>query len=93
MKDPDKPDGPELPAGKDHGYLWRLYTYWRFEEKDGGVYVESEAVSLTRDVPAGLGWLIGPFVTSIPRESLQMTLENTRSAIHARAAARRKVKN
>jgi hypothetical protein len=88
-----KPDEREKPVGDDGGFLWRLDSWWRYEEKDGGVYIESEAVSLTRDIPAGLGWLIGPFITSIPRESLQMTLENTRSAIQGRAAARRKVKN
>ena len=58
VENADKPDERELPAGKDHGFLWRLYSYWRFEERDGGVYVECEAVSLTRNVPAGLGWLI-----------------------------------
>jgi hypothetical protein len=25
----------------------------------------------------GLGWLVGPFVTSIPRDSLTFTLETT----------------
>jgi hypothetical protein len=57
---------------------------WRFEEKDQGVYVEVESISLTRDIPMGLGWLIKPFVTSIPRESLVMTLGATRSAVEAR---------
>ena len=52
---------------------------------DGGVYVQSEVVSLTRDIPAGLGWLIGPFVTSIPKESLAFTMEATRKAVVARA--------
>ncbi len=88
-----KPDEREKPVGEDGGFLWRLDSWWRYEGKDGGVYIESEAVSLTRDIPAGLGWLIRPFVTSIPRESLEMTLENTRSALQERAAARRKVKN
>jgi len=69
-----KPDEHELPAGKDHGFLWRLYSYWRFEERDGGVYVECEAISLTRNVPAGLGWLIEPIVRKLPRESLVNTL-------------------
>ncbi|HEX7962140.1 MAG TPA: hypothetical protein VF493_19650 [Terriglobales bacterium] len=80
-KDPNKPDGPELPAGKDHGYLWRLNTYWRFEEKDGGVYMQCEAISLTRDIPFGLGWLLRPLVTSIPRQSLNRTLGQTRAVI------------
>jgi hypothetical protein len=67
VKDPSDPNGPELPAGNDHGYLWKLYSYWRFAEKDGGVYVQCEAISLTRDIPFGLGWLIRPLITSIPR--------------------------
>jgi hypothetical protein len=81
VKDPDKPDGPELPAGKDHGYLWRLFTYWRFEEKDGGVYMQCEFLSLTRDIPFGFGWLLRPLVTSIPRQSLTRTLMQTRGVI------------
>ena len=69
------------PAGDDHGFLWRLYSYWRFVERDGGVYVECEAVSLTRDVPTGLGWLIEPIVRQLPRESLVSTLRKTRVAL------------
>ena len=71
----------ELPIGRDGGYLWRLYTYWRFLERDGGTYVQCEAISLTRSIPRLLGWLIGPFVTSIPRESLTFTLVTTRTAL------------
>jgi len=73
----------ELPVGEDHGFLWRLYTYWRFVEQDGGVYAQCEAISLTRDVPSGLGWLVGGFVESIPRESLVFTLNSTRKALAA----------
>jgi hypothetical protein len=69
------------PSGHDRGFLWRMNTYWRFEQKDGGTYVECQSISLTRDIPAGLGWLIGPYVTSVPRESLTFTLATTRSAV------------
>ena len=75
----------EKPPGEDGGFLWRMETWWRMEERDGGVYVQSEVVSLTRDIPAGLGWLIGPFVTSIPKETLTFTLEATRKAVEMRA--------
>ncbi|HEY2499742.1 MAG TPA: hypothetical protein VGK24_21995 [Candidatus Angelobacter sp.] len=81
LKDPDKPDGEELPVGSGHGYLWRLNTYWRFQEKDGGVYLQCEALSLTRDMPIGLGWLIKPLVTSIPKQSLNHALGQTRNVI------------
>jgi hypothetical protein len=74
------------PKGHDRGFLWRMNTYWRFEEKDGGTYVESQSISLTRDIPAGLGWLVGPFVNSIPRESLTFTLATTRTAVLERIA-------
>jgi len=81
VKDAGHPDGEELPVGKDSGYLWRLNTYWRFQEKDGGVYVQCEAVSLTRDIPTGLGWLLRPLVTKIPKESLNRALGRTREVV------------
>ncbi|HEV3317371.1 MAG TPA: hypothetical protein VG488_10395, partial [Candidatus Angelobacter sp.] len=68
-------------VGKDSGYLWRLNTYWRFQEKDGGVYLQCEAVSLTRDIPIGLGWLLRPLVTKIPKESLNKILGKTRDVV------------
>jgi hypothetical protein len=71
----------EKPVGNDGGFLWRLNTYWRFLERDGGTFIQCEAVSLSRGIPIGLGWLIGPFVTSIPRESLLFTLERTRKTL------------
>jgi hypothetical protein len=81
VADAGKPGERELEPGHDHGFLWRLYSYWRFEERDGGVYVECEAVSLTRNVPAGLGWLIEPIIRNLPRESLARTLSGTRAAL------------
>ncbi len=84
------PDESEKPVGKDGGFLWRLNSYWGFVERDGGVYVECESVSLTRNIPTGLGWLIRPLVTSIPRESLEHTLSATRTAaLHGRVSSRR----
>jgi len=73
--------GRELPPGHDHGFLWRLNSYWRFEERDGGVYVECEAISLTRNVPLGLGWLVNPIIRSLPQESLANALLATRKAL------------
>jgi hypothetical protein len=75
------------PQGHDRGFLWGMDTYWRFQEKDGGTYVECQSVSLTRDIPTGLGWTVGPFVTSVPRESLTFTLVTARSAELQRIAS------
>ena len=83
VEDAGTPQERELPVGRDGGYLWRLYTYWQFVERDGGVYLQCESITLTRGIPTGLGWLIKGFVTSIPRESLVFTLEMTRKALQA----------
>jgi hypothetical protein len=75
------PDERERTDGSDHGYMWRLNSYWRIEEKDGGVYVENESITLTRTVPPLLAWLVNPLTKSIPRDVLIHTLTNTRSAV------------
>jgi len=86
LKDPGETGETELPEGNDSGYLWRLNSYWRYAGRDGGVYVECEAVSLTRDVPWGVSWIIVPIIRSLPRESLRNTLESTRNAVLAQRA-------
>ncbi len=83
-----KSDEREKTPGDDDGFMWRMETWWRMEERDGGVYVQSEVASLTRDIPSGLGWMIRPFVTGIPKESLTFTLQATRKAIEARRLER-----
>jgi hypothetical protein len=70
------PKERRLSGDEEHGFLWRLNTYWSFEERDGGLYLQVEVVSLTRSVPRGLGWVIGPYVESVPRESLEFTLRS-----------------
>lgn len=88
VKDSDHPDGEEWPVGQGRGYLWRLNTYWRFEERDGGVYMQCEALSLTRDIPFGLGWLLKPLVTKIPKESLDRALGQTRTVVEEKLKGR-----
>lgn len=81
VEHPGTAEERQKPIGRDGGYLWRLNSYWRFLERDGGTYLQCESLSLTRGIPLGLGWVIGPFVTSLPRESLEFTLVTTRRAL------------
>ena len=81
VENPGKSDEREKTPGDDGGYMWRMETWWRMVEADGGVYLQSEAASLTRDLPAGVGWMVGPFVNSIPKDTLTFTLEATRKAV------------
>jgi hypothetical protein len=88
VENPGKSNEHEKTPGDDGGYLWRMESWWRMREADDGVYLQSEVVSLTRDIPTGLGWLVGPFVTAIPKETLTFTLEAARKAVQARKAAK-----
>jgi hypothetical protein len=69
------------PEGQDDGFLWRLNSYWSFTRVRGGLQMECEAISLTRDVPVGLGWLVTPVITDLPREELAFTLRATRKTL------------
>jgi hypothetical protein len=86
VENPGSKEERVLPPGTGQGFLWNLNSYWTWEEKDGGVYLECRAVSLSRDVPTGLGWIVDPIIRSLPKESLQATLESTRKAVLAQAA-------
>jgi hypothetical protein len=70
-----------LLASEEHGFLWRQNTYWSYAESDGGLYVQIESVSLSRSIPHGLAWAVGPFVESVPRESMEFTLLSVCSAL------------
>jgi hypothetical protein len=72
--------------GQDDGFLWHLNSYWSFTRVHGGLQIECEAVSLTRDVPIGLGWLVTPVIANLPREALEFTLRATRNALIEYAA-------
>jgi hypothetical protein len=84
VEDPGTAQERLKPEGRDGGYLWRINSYWRFLERDGGTYIQCETITLSRRIPIGLGWLVGPFVTSIPKDSLEFTLTTTRQALLAR---------
>jgi hypothetical protein len=81
VSEPGKPGEHELPVGQDRGLLWRLNGYWFFEERDGGVYIACESVTLTRDIPLVLAKLLGPIIHDFPGEALRASLEQTRKSI------------
>jgi len=87
IESPGTPKESALGPDQNHGFLWRLNTYWSYEERDGGLYMQIESVSLSRSVPAGLAWAIKPFVESVPRESLEFTLRSTCNALENKPAS------
>jgi hypothetical protein len=97
VEDAGKPTERAWPPDAGYGFLWRLNSYWRFLERDGcvyveclerdgSVYVECRAISLSRNIPKALRWIIEPMIDKFPRESLRATLEATRRAAENRQA-------
>ena len=87
---PGTPSEHALSPSEAHGFLWQLNTYWSYEEKDGGLYLQIETISLTRSIPTGLKWMIGPYVESIPRESMEFTLRAACNALRQQKTEMRK---
>ncbi len=90
VAEPDTPEEHERPVGEDSGFLWRQNSYWRLVDADGGVYVELITLSLSRDIPTGLGWVVGPFVNSIPKETLESMLSTTRRVLRDNVRAKQR---
>ena len=78
-------DEHEAPANTGRGLIWRLYSISRFEQRDAGVYVELEAVVLSRDVPGALRWLVDPIVRRTSKSSMRVSLEKTGGAVLERS--------
>jgi len=75
----------KLPPDEGSGYIWRLYSIARFGERDGGVYVELEAMALSRDIPVEVRWAADPIVRRVSRNSLSTSLRQMREAVYSKA--------
>ena len=76
-----------LPPGTGNGYIWRVHSIARYEERDGGVGLELEAIALTRDIPVSVRWLVNPIVNHLSINSLVTTLQQTKDAVNSLQAA------
>ena len=81
MRNAGQPDEQMLPQGEGLGFLWAMNSYWRVEQRDGGVYIECEVVTLARSIPFGMGALLRPTIESFASESLENTLKAKRRAV------------
>ena len=84
VKNRGKPEERQRPVGDDRGFLWRHISYWRFLQKDSGTYVQCEALALSRDLPAVLGWVIGAFLKGVHKEFLFDMVNGTRAGLLSR---------
>jgi len=72
------------PEGEGSGYIWELYSVARLEQRDSGVYIEIEAIALSRDIPAALRFVADPIVRRVSRNSLLISLQQTEQAVRGR---------
>jgi hypothetical protein len=75
-----------LPENHGTGFIWRLHTFTRYEERDGGVYLETEAVALSRDIPGALRWFVEPIVRRVSGNSMTTSLRQTQAAVRTHSA-------
>jgi hypothetical protein len=73
----------KLPSGEGSGYIWRLHGITRYEEGDGGVYMEIEAMALSREIPGAMRWAVDPIVRRVSKGSLITSLRQTQDAVSA----------
>ena len=83
IQDYGEPSQHEMPLNAGNGYIWRLCNISRFEERDGGVYIELEAIALSRGVPTSVRWVVDPVVRRVSRDSLLVSLQKTEGAVRS----------
>jgi hypothetical protein len=81
INDYGQPAEHKLPPNEGHGYIWRIYDLTKFEERDGGVYIEVEAIALSRDISASLRWLTKAVIERVSRNSMSTILDRTKDAV------------
>jgi hypothetical protein len=68
-------------VGSNHGYLLRLYSYWRVAAVEKGVYVEGESVSLCGEFGA-MTRALGSMLLGInPEKTLRHSLTSIRDSV------------
>ena len=86
-----QPNERLLPPDHGRGYIWRLHTITRYEERDGGVYVEMEAIALSRDIPAAIRWFVAPAIARFSQSEIMTSLRQTREAVTTAAKPEQRV--
>jgi hypothetical protein len=82
-----EPGEHRIPEGEGGGYIWKLYSIARFEQRDGGVYVELEAIALSRDIPVAVRLVADPIVRRVSRDALHTSLRQTEEAVRGNVLA------
>ncbi|MCU1324632.1 MAG: hypothetical protein JWN34_2 [Bryobacterales bacterium] len=80
QRDPKNPAAGYFPEGEDHGFLWKTNTYWSVRERDGGLDMQVDSISLSRPSPVGVGW----WGNRRAKDAVENMLRDTKAAIESR---------
>ena len=81
------PSERRIPEGEGSGMIWRVMNISRYVERDGGVYMELEALLLSREIPSSVKWIAEPIVRRLSRSSIMTSLKQTGAAVQRRQEA------
>ena len=87
VEDYGQPSERRLPEGEGGGYIWKLFSIARLEQRDGGVYVEMETVALSREIPAMVRLVVDPIVRRVSRNSMLTSIQQTEEAVRCNSVA------
>ncbi len=87
IEDYGQPGERRLPEGEGGGYIWKLFGISRLEQRDGGVYVEMEAVALSREIPGAVRLIVDPIVRRVSRNSMLTSIQQTKEAVRCNSPA------
>lgn len=79
LLDAKKLDGAAYPEGADHGFLWKSNTYWFARERDGGLDLQVDSMTLSRPTPLGFAW----WGNKRTHDAVDKMLRDTKAAIEA----------
>jgi hypothetical protein len=76
-----QPGAQELRSDQGSGYIWHICSLARFEERDGGVYVELEVIVLSRDISVAVRWAVNPIGRRISKNAMLTSLRQMEEAV------------
>ena len=79
LLDAKKLDGGVFPEGEDHGFLWRTNNYWFARERDGGLDLQVDSMTLSRTTPLGFNW----WGNKRTHDAVDKMLRDTKAAVES----------
>jgi hypothetical protein len=83
----------EMSPDTGSGFIWRLYSISRLEERDSGVYIELEIIALSRDIPSSYRWFVEPIVRRVSKDAMITSLKQTSEAVRTSVQEARRTRS